>query len=190
MSIMPRNPGTLRLIGGAWRRRLITFDASLGVRPTSDRTRETLFNWLQADIVGANCLDAFAGSGALGFEALSRGAESVTFVDSNRKILTNIDNNAKQLSCQKYKTQCLVLPDSIAAIEDSHFSIAFIDPPFGKNLMVPTIQSLLERGVFLPDVRVYFECEAQCSLEPLFNQWTLVKHAKTRALQYGIMQPK
>ena len=81
MSIMPRNPGTLRLIGGAWRRRLITFDASLGVRPTSDRTRETLFNWLQLGIVGANCLDAFAGSGALGFEALSRGAESVTFID-------------------------------------------------------------------------------------------------------------
>ena len=187
---MPRNLGTLRLIGGAWRRRLITFDASLGVRPTSDRTRETLFNWLQLDIVGANCLDAFAGSGALGFEALSRGAESVTFIDSNPKILANIDNNAKQLSCQNYKTQCLVLPDSVAAIDDSHFSIAFIDPPFGKNLLVPTIQSLLEQGVFSPDVSVYFESEVQCSLKPLLNQWTLVKHAKTQALQYGILQPK
>ena len=94
---MPRELGTLRIIGGQWRRRRITFDPSLGARPTPDRVRETVFNWLNSCIVGARCLDCFSGSGALGFEAMSRGAHCVTFIDSDPKILTNIQANAQQL---------------------------------------------------------------------------------------------
>jgi 16S rRNA (guanine966-N2)-methyltransferase len=88
---------TVRIIGGEWRRRLLRFPDSPGLRPTPDRVRETLFNWLGNDLSGLSCLDLFAGSGALGFEAASRGAERVVLVDSSPKVLAALELNARTL---------------------------------------------------------------------------------------------
>src|SRR5579872_441133 len=97
---MAHKLNTVRIIGGDWRSRRIQFPATTDLRPTPDRVRETVFNWLQYDIEGAVCLDAFAGSGALGFEALSRGAQSVTFIDPQPIVISAIQHNADLFKAQ------------------------------------------------------------------------------------------
>ena len=185
---MPRDSGTLRIIGGQWRRRHITFNPSLGTRPTSDRVRETLFNWLSSYVVGASCLDAFAGSGACGFEALSRGASHVTFIDSNIKVLDEIKKNAQQLDCHHYTAQALSLPKSRLMIPEQPFSLVFLDPPFRNNLLIPSIDLLVASGVLSEESTIYFECELDFSLEPLLDEWCIEKHKTTKTMQYGLLQ--
>ena len=141
----------LRIIGGQWRGRKLDFADGEGLRPTMDRVRETLFNWLQGEIAGARCLDLFTGSGALGLEALSRAAAEVVMIDNNpqaiRMIQHNLDllavDNARLLQCdakqylQHYQKQ-----------QDAHksFDIVFMDPPFNKQLVLPFCQYLDESG--------------------------------------------
>jgi len=185
---MPRDSGTLRIIGGQWRRRHITFDSSLGARPTSDRVRETVFNWLSSDIVGMYCLDAFAGSGALGFEALSRGAHHIVFIDSNPKVLATINTNAQQLHCQQYTTQVVSLPDVSTSISKEPFSLVFLDPPFQRNLLLPTIYQLRDSHLLAERAIIYFECELNFSIEPLLDIGELEKHTRTKTMQYGLLR--
>ena len=185
---MPRDSGTLRIIGGQWRRRHITFDPSLGARPTSDRVRETVFNWLSSEIVGMYCLDAFAGSGALGFEALSRGADHVVFIDSNPKVLATINENAQQLDCQHYTTQAVYLPDVSPSISKDPFSLVFLDPPFQRNLLLPTVHQLRESHLLAEQAIIYFECELSFSIESLLDVGELEKHTMTKTMQYGLLR--
>lgn len=185
---MPRDSGTLRIIGGQWRRRHITFDPSLGARPTSDRVRETVFNWLSSEIVGRYCLDAFAGSGALGFEALSRGAEHVVFIDSNPKNISTINLNAQQLNCQQYTTRIVSLPGVSSTISKEPFSMVFLDPPFHRNLLLPTIHQIRDSDLLADRAMIYFECELNLSIEPLSNVGELEKHKITKTMQYGLLR--
>jgi len=129
---MPRraaNTGEVRIIGGAFRRRRLVFPALAGVRPTPDRVRETLFNWLGQDLQGRSCLDLFAGSGALGFEAASRGASRVVMVERDRRVLEALKANAAMLAAS------VVEPQGSDALEflgrsTEVFDIVFLDPPF------------------------------------------------------------
>ncbi|MBL8366838.1 MAG: 16S rRNA (guanine(966)-N(2))-methyltransferase RsmD [Candidatus Accumulibacter sp.] len=124
---------TVRIIGGEWRRRVLRFPDSPGLRPTPDRVRETLFNWLGNDLSGLSCLDLFAGSGALGFEAASRGAARVTLVDSSPKVVAALELNARTLGMAGRLE--IVRSDAVrfAASARSRFDVLFLDPPFNEG---------------------------------------------------------
>lgn len=176
----------LRIIGGEWRGRKLSFPDVEGLRPTHDRVRETLFNWLRADIAGARCLDLFAGSGALGFEALSRGAGEVIFVDRNRAAVQSIKNNLRELACTKASA---IETDAIAFLKNtdlSVFDIIFLDPPFGKNLLAPALELLSSR--LSDSVLLYMEYERSLMLPELPCQWQLVKDKYTSQLTYQLVR--
>ncbi len=145
----------LRIIGGQWRSRRLRFPALDGLRPTLDRVRETLFNWLQFDIEGARVLDAFAGSGALGFEALSRGAKEVIFLEKHPSAALQLKDNLKLLDARNAQVWA---GDALLWMEQNPepFDLVLLDPPFGKGLLQPA----LERLTLLAGALVYIEHEA------------------------------
>lgn len=148
----------IRIIGGEWKgRRLEVLDAE-GLRPTTDRNRERLFNWLQFKVAGKRALDLFAGSGALGFEALSRGAEFVTFIEKHAKVAERIRSNVEAFGVSD-RAQ-LVKGDALKSIEklEGPFDIVFIDPPFASQLAERVLTPLLERpGLLSPGAYLYIE---------------------------------
>lgn len=155
---MRRAPGRLRIIGGTFRSRLIDFDAEAGVRPTPDRVRQTLFDWLAPVVEGSRVLDLYAGSGALGFEALSRGAREAVFVERGRVQLAAIRAAIAHLGVGTRSR--VVDGDAIAfvaleAARGTCFDIVFVDPPYGADLLAPTLEQL--PAVLAPGARIYIE---------------------------------
>jgi 16S rRNA (guanine966-N2)-methyltransferase len=151
----------VRIIGGAWRSRRITFPDHEGLRPSSDRVRETLFNWLGQDLEGERCLDLFAGSGALGFEALSRGAAHVVMVEKSRRACEALRRNADLLAAKNLRLHCAdALEFATAAIADAEarFDVVFLDPPFGSDLLEKAQQLVVP--LLRPGARVYVESAA------------------------------
>jgi len=148
----------LRIIGGDWRSRQLSFVDAPGLRPTPARVRETLFNWLQYEIVGKQCLDLYAGSGALGFEAASRGAKSVVQVESNAQACRSLKDNAVALSAQQIS---VVQSDVLRYLEGAAtaFDVVFLDPPFGQNLVVQTCRQLEAYGWLAKQAKIYVETE-------------------------------
>jgi 16S rRNA (guanine966-N2)-methyltransferase len=148
----------LRIIGGDWRSRQLSFVDAPGLRPTPARVRETLFNWLQYEIAGKQCLDLYAGSGALGFEAASRGAKSVVQVESNAQACRCLKDNAVALSVGQIKT---VQSDVLRYLSGDAqvFDVVFLDPPFGLNLAVQTCRLLEEKGWLAKHAKIYVETE-------------------------------
>ncbi len=146
----------VRIIGGEWRKRMITFPDQEGLRPTPDRVRETLFNWLGQTLYGKDCLDLFAGSGVLGFEALSRGARSVVMVEKNRPVLRVLKQNAESLGAQHLE---LKENDGVQflAKEKRQFDVIFLDPPF-RHEFLPKLMPLLPQRL-TPNGLVYVESE-------------------------------
>lgn len=171
---------TLRIIGGKWRRRKISFIPLEQLRPTTDPTRETLFNWLNPHIAGANCLDMFAGSGALSFEALSRGAEHVTTVDASRKIIEQLRKNAALLQTAAIDFHWARMPERLHSIPAQKFDIIFIDPPFHFGL-VELSCAKLERSDYLYDhTLVYIECERNLPIgDILAPSWQVLREKKS-----------
>ncbi|MFV9616114.1 MAG: 16S rRNA (guanine(966)-N(2))-methyltransferase RsmD, partial [Gammaproteobacteria bacterium] len=131
--------GSCRIIGGKWRGRKITFDDAEGLRPTTDRIRETVFNWLQPYIYQGFCLDVFAGSGVLGFEALSRGAEKVVFIESNKNTVKNLKQNCKRLDAEAavifHQDALIWLRSTQQEQVKQKFNLIFLDPPFHCDLL-------------------------------------------------------
>ena len=169
MSRKPKNKSartnTLRIIGGQWRGRKLSFPDAPGLRPTPDRIRETLFNWLQANIHGASCLDLFAGSGALGLEALSRGAARVVFVDTQKKAIRQLQDNLSLLKVDAAKAEVYQL-DALDYIQnqthlDNPFDIIFLDPPYRKQLLEKTLEQLQKKGLIKEDSLIYLEHESE-----------------------------
>lgn len=148
----------VRIIGGTWRSRILRFPEVKGLRPTPDRVRETLFNWLGQNLAGLSCLDLFAGSGALGFEAASRHAESVIMVENNRLAFSDLEANAKSLAAASVR---LVRADALQWIgapqrmQEPGYDVVFLDPPYQSGLL-PTVFSQLIR-LLNPGARVYAE---------------------------------
>lgn len=175
--------GRLRIIGGSWRGRKLNFPELAGLRPTSDRTRETLFNWLQPKLGGAQCLDLFAGSGALGFEAASRGAEKVVMVESNRQAAAQLTANLELLSA----TQCEMInttAENFLAKPATPFDIVFIDPPFDANLWMETITLLNAQMWLAPAAQIYLEAPKRLDLADLPESWTLTREKMAGAVRY------
>jgi 16S rRNA (guanine966-N2)-methyltransferase len=168
----------LRIIGGNWRSRTILFADAPGLRPTPGRVRETLFNWLQYNIVGKNCLDLYAGSGALGFEAASRGAKSVVQVENNAQACLSLRQNTTALSAHQVKN---VQADVLAFLAGAAaaFDVVFIDPPFTKAMAVETCLALENNGWLNPQAKIYVETERTLTLAGLPNNWRLLKHKIT-----------
>ncbi|WP_308364778.1 MULTISPECIES: 16S rRNA (guanine(966)-N(2))-methyltransferase RsmD [unclassified Microbulbifer] len=137
----PQPLSQLRIIGGRWRGRKLQFAPVAGLRPTGDRLRETLFNWLQFRLPGARCLDLFAGSGALGLEALSRGAAGVDFVELNRSALQTLKEQLGVLQAQNGRVHYTSASDFLAHT-DTRYDIVFVDPPFDSDLWQETLAAL------------------------------------------------
>lgn len=164
--------GQIRIIGGQWRGRKLLVPNSPGLRPTTNRMRETLSNWLAPVLHGANCLDCFAGSGALGLEALSRAAASVTLLEQDRTVSTQLAKNLQLLSAQQAR---VVTIDSLRwlAQPGDKFNVVFIDPPFRQGMIDDTV-SLLERYHRLNDEAwIYIESETKGPIPTVPAHWQL-----------------
>ncbi|NUO88669.1 MAG: 16S rRNA (guanine(966)-N(2))-methyltransferase RsmD, partial [Cupriavidus sp.] len=135
---MPRQaPAQVRIIGGRWKRTLLPVPDAQGLRPTPDRVRETLFNWLGQDLSGLECLDLFAGSGALGFEAASRGAAVVTLVESNARVARQVRDNVTRLDAGQVRVLQGDAFAIAAQLPDASFDVVFLDPPFAEDWIAP-----------------------------------------------------
>lgn len=154
---------TLRIVGGRWRSRRIRFVDAEGLRPTPDRVRETLFNWLQFEIPGARCLDAYAGSGALGFEALSRGAASVVMIERQRSQYQALLSAAAELGADNARIlngdANNLLETAADWLPEKGFEVVFLDPPYGKGLVAMTLSRLLGQKLLQVGALVYIEAE-------------------------------
>jgi 16S rRNA (guanine966-N2)-methyltransferase len=182
---MTRQPNTLRIIGGQWRGRKLEFPAVDSIRPTPDRVRETVFNWLQHDIIGAACLDLFAGSGALGFEALSRGAARVTFVERDAKIGRYLRDTLLQLQTA---TADVAVSDALQWLKgpSAVFDIVFLDPPFAAGVLPETCRRLEIGGWLAQKASIYMEGAADDGAPVLPANWTLVKSKTAGQVGYHL----
>ncbi|MFQ5934910.1 MAG: 16S rRNA (guanine(966)-N(2))-methyltransferase RsmD [Acidiferrobacterales bacterium] len=166
-------PGRLRIIGGKWRRQRLLVPAGVSVRPTPDRVRETLFNWLGPWLPAARCIDLFAGTGALCLEALSRGAASAVMVESSPRVATVLRENVARLGAENAH---IVERDAVAYLQGpvQAFDIVFIDPPFDSELIAHVSRLLDERGWINPGGLVYVEAPRQLTVPPIPNTWELL----------------
>jgi 16S rRNA (guanine966-N2)-methyltransferase len=182
---MPRTANRLRIIGGRWRGSRIVFPPLAAIRPSPDRVRETLFNWLQQPIVGARCLDLFAGSGALGLEALSRGAAHVTFVDREPQIGRHLSQTLDRLGS---RDATVVVEDALRFLSRPAqlFDIVFLDPPFDSGVLDQAggrLQDWLTPGAY-----IYVECPADRSLATLPVQWRVQRTKRAGQVGYHLLR--
>jgi len=154
-----RPTNQLRIIGGQWRGRRLSFPDVPGLRPSPDRVRETLFNWLRPVIEGARCLDLFAGSGALGFEALSRGAAHVVFVDRHMAVVRQLREHAQMLATRNAEIVQADVMDYLGADANTRFDVVFVDPPYAQGLLVPCCQRLVDGNWLRHPAHLYLEAE-------------------------------
>jgi 16S rRNA (guanine966-N2)-methyltransferase len=179
----------VRIIGGVWRGRKIHFRPTLQLRPTLDAVRETVFNWLMFEIQDAHCLDAFAGSGALGFEALSRGAKSMVFVEREREVVFELKKHIKLLEATD---RAQVLHDTALHILEKpaqqQFKLIFLDPPFGKDFLKQSLDAIKKYGHLLPGGMVYFEAEKALNLAEFISpDWEVYRHKVMGEVQFGLV---
>lgn len=176
------NANRVRIIGGQWRRRYLRFPDLPDLRPTPDRVRETLFNWLGQDITGWSCLDLFAGSGALSFEALSRHARLVVAVEKDRRALAALAENAKTLQAIGFE---LHAADALQflSLEQRRFDLVFLDPPFREDLLPRLWQSL--PTVLAPEGRVYIETPAAVLAPP---NWEMVRQGSAGKVFFHLLR--
>lgn len=180
-------PGRLRIVAGKWRSRLVPVAGLPGLRPTSARIRETLFNWLSAFIEGANCLDLFAGTGALGLEALSRGARSVVFVEKSPVACELLRNSMRLLGASGGH---LVQTDArryLAAGDLPKFDIVFLDPPFSENLLGDLCRLLQSSGCLARKARIYMEQDRSAEPAALPDGWTTIHEKTAGNVRYSLV---
>ncbi|MFT3755659.1 MAG: 16S rRNA (guanine(966)-N(2))-methyltransferase RsmD [Pseudoxanthomonas sp.] len=181
---MSRSPGSIRIIGGRWRGTKLAVPDSPGLRPSGDRVRETLFNWLLPKLPGARVLDLFAGTGALGLEAVSRGAARATLVERDPALAANLRASVARLRAQDDVE--VVQADALAWLPqqaDGRFDIAFVDPPFAQHLWQPALVALQPK--LAADAWVYIESAADVAPEPPPG-WALHREGRTREVRYAL----
>lgn len=178
--------GQIRLIGGQWRGRKLPVLSSEGLRPTADRIKETLFNWLMFDIRQSCCLDLFAGSGSLGFEALSRGAAEVALVEKDASVVKQLVQNLASLPAASGK---VVHADAVAFLQTPAraFDVVFLDPPFHQQLLPKVCQLLEANGWLTEHAKIYIERE-QASELLLPPNWLLLKDKQAGQVSYQLYQ--
>lgn len=176
----------VRIIGGKWKRRKLGFPNRAELRPTPDRVRETLFNWLIHDVVDSRCLDLFAGSGALGFEALSRGAQHATFVERDPLILKSLTANQARLGAAACST--LVRGMALPWLRRQHqtWDLVFLDPPYRSNQLATALQILLENDLLAPQALLAVDLPARES--PPLGPWRVLKETHAGDAQLLLME--
>lgn len=187
----PQNPsqGHIRIISGNWRGRKLPVLNSEGLRPTTDRTKETLFNWLAPYIVGLNCLDAFSGTGSLGLEALSRGAATVTFIEKDKKVASQLTKNLDTLGAVKSDVK-LIVGDALQLLanDNEQYDLIFLDPPFHQGLADEAMSIISSGEILSEDGLVYLETELSEKTASLANDWLPIKSKSTKTMNYQLLQ--
>ena len=175
---------SIRIIGGKWRSRKVSFANCAEIRPTSDRVRETLFNWLMHHVNGARCLDLFSGSGILGIEALSRGASRLTFIEEHEEIAAHLELNLAELKANHFD---ILITDAAAYLEatDQVFDIIFLDPPFDEDHLLQAITIIAKRK--LSSRFVYIESERVSAFELLPDKWRIYRQKRAGRVNYGLI---
>ena len=185
---MSKGTNQLRIIGGEWRGRKLRFPDAPNLRPTPDRVRETVFNWLAPTIEGAQVLDLFAGSGALGLEALSRGAGFVTFVDNHKKVSQALQQHLEMLNV-KEKAEVFSM-DGVKFLkkESQKYNLVFLDPPYHLDFMSKVVPLLEEHAWLSDNALLYLEIEKRQSLPELPANWKMLKEKTAGEVQYFLFQ--
>ena len=184
----PAAQGQLRIIGGEWRSRRLGFPDAPGLRPTPDRVRETLFNWLAPYVEGARVLDPFAGSGALLLEALSRGAARGLAVELNPAAASALRGNFALLRAEHAEVRQADALQQLQGDASERFDLVFLDPPFHKDLLLPACRLLEERGWLAERAWIYTESEAPPSSLGLPGHWHLHREKHTGQVHYALWQ--
>lgn len=180
--------GQIRIISGKWRgRKLPVLDAE-GLRPTTDRNKETVFNWLMGDVQDAQCLDVFAGSGGLGLEALSRYAQSCIFIELDKLNARQLEQNISTLAVNNASVKCGDAFNELKGLAGQPFDIVFVDPPFHKGLIAPTVSALVNHNLITSGSLVYMEHERELGTAPLPDNWIVIKEKQTQALTYNLIK--
>ncbi|AWH88599.1 16S rRNA (guanine(966)-N(2))-methyltransferase [Limnobaculum parvum] len=181
----PQKTGQIRIIGGQWRGRKLPVPDSPGLRPTTDRVRETLFNWLAPVLDEARCLDCFAGSGALGFEALSRYAGKTVLLESERSIAQQLQQNLQRLNSDKGQ---VIHTNALQwlAQAGTPFDVVFLDPPFRRNLLTETFTLLEQQGWLANEAWIYVEAETEHAVSDAPANWHLHREKTAGQVAYRL----
>jgi len=179
-------PNRLRIIGGRWRGRRFSFPAQAQIRPTPDRVRETLFNWLAPRIRDARCLDLFAGSGALGLEALSRGAAKVVMVERDRTAALALQAHLQDLQAPQGEVRIMDAFDFLAR-NPAPFDVVFLDPPFAGDDLARACVQLADSASLADEALIYLECPRALALSFLPTQWKPYRSGHAGQVQYHLM---
>ena len=166
----------VRIIAGRWRGRRLNFPPVSGLRPTPGVVRETLFNWLQAEAEGSRCLDLFAGSGALGFEAASRGAARVVEVEAHPKVVRALKRNITMLDAPQMEVVAADVKRFLRRSPGEPFDLVFLDPPFGEGWVGPCCETLEADDWLAPGARIYVEAERDLQSPPVPGSWERLRH--------------
>lgn len=181
--------GQIRIIGGQWRGRKLPVLDAMGLRPTTDRNKETLFNWLMPYVNGARCLDVFAGSGGLGLEALSRYASHCDFIELDKSAAAQLRTNLATLQPDDVSSATVHNANAlevIGALSANAYDIVFVDPPFNKGLVEPTLKALT--NCVKTGSVIYLEHESSLTTPPLPDNWQIIKEKRTNALAYMLIE--
>ena len=179
---------SIRIIGGEWRSRKLTVPDAQGLRPTPDRVRETLFNWLAPTIQGARVLDAFTGSGALFLEALSRGASTGVAIDANTNAVNNLRRNLAVLQCDDAEVLRVDSLQYLSSKTEQGFDIVLLDPPFHQDLLLSACQLLEDNNWLNKDAWIYTESEQAPSSLGVPSSWRLHREKHTGQVHYALWQ--
>ncbi|MBK5931044.1 16S rRNA (guanine(966)-N(2))-methyltransferase RsmD [Halochromatium salexigens] len=179
-------PGRLRIIGGCWRGRRLPVVVQPGLRPTTDRIRETLFNWLTPSIEGSRVLDCFAGSGALGLEAASRGAGSVTMIERNATVANRLKANVLELGADQVTVHCADVLEWLGRTSLAPVDHCFLDPPFRGGLLVPVLEQLEVGGWLAVGAQVYIEIAKATPLPDLPGHWWWLRDKHAGQVRYAL----
>lgn len=179
-----QRPGSIRVIGGRWRGRRIILPSEADIRPTPDRARETLFNWLAPVIDGMKCLDLFAGSGALGIEALSRGASETWFIEKNELVAAHLSETLQRLECGSAR---VITADAAHFLEKEAvcFDLVLLDPPF-DGIDLGNLCTLLEAGWLSSGAYIYLEMHRRTELPGLPANWTAIREKTAGQVRFAL----
>ncbi len=184
---MAKQGQQVRIIGGQWRGRKVNFPEVGGLRPTPDRVRETLFNWLQTQIQSAHCLDLFAGSGVLGFEALSRGAATATLVDQNKAVIQQLKASKALLTAENASIIQAAAPEVLSTLTQT-YNIVFIDPPYQLELVTDCLRALAKKKRLSPDALIYIETNQQSSVALQADHYEVVREKTAGQVSYRLLR--
>ncbi len=180
-------PGRLRIVAGNWRSRLLEIEDAPGLRPTSERIRETLFNWLAPQLAGARCLDLFAGSGALGLEALSRGAASCVFVENSARVVAALRKNIAALDAGGADVHEIDAIEYLKGLDEVEFDVVFLDPPFATDMYADWCRLLVERSLLAESARIYIEESRSTPATVLPEGWQILRTKSAGNVRYSLV---